>query len=90
MHGYDAARVIEADTRVFVTVEARDPTLATVVHDIRSYAPEDVRFGMRYAQVVTTAEDGTPVADLTKIGALEPDLGERLEHGWTEHEEVRE
>ena len=48
MHGYDAARAIEAGAQVFVTLEARDPTLAAVVHDIRSYAPEDIRFGMRY------------------------------------------
>jgi inward rectifier potassium channel len=40
MHGYDAARAINADARVFVTLEARDPTLATVVHDARYYAPE--------------------------------------------------
>jgi inward rectifier potassium channel len=86
MHGYDAARLIDADVRLFVAVEARDPTLATVVHDIRSYAPEDVRFGMRYAQVVTTAEDGTPVADMALIGELEPDAGDRPEPGWTERE----
>jgi hypothetical protein len=30
--------------RVFVTIEARDPTLATVVHDARYYAPEHLRF----------------------------------------------
>jgi hypothetical protein len=29
---------------VFVTIEARDSTLATVVHDARYYAPEDLRF----------------------------------------------
>jgi inward rectifier potassium channel len=29
LHGYDAARAIEADMQVFVTLEARDPTLAT-------------------------------------------------------------
>ena len=34
LHGYDAARAIEADTQVFVTVEARDPMLTTTVHDI--------------------------------------------------------
>ena len=90
LHGYDAARVIEADARVFVTLEARDPTLATMVHDIRSYAPEDIRFGMRYADVVTTAKDGTPVADLTRIGALEPDVGDRPEPGWSEREGERE
>ena len=31
LHGYDAARAIAADARVFVTIEARDPTLATTV-----------------------------------------------------------
>jgi hypothetical protein len=90
LHGYDAARVIETDARVFVTLEARDPTLATTVHDIRYYAPEDIRFGMRYADVVSTAEDGTRVADLTRIGALEPDVDDSQEQGWTEREEQRE
>ena len=31
LHGYDAARTIAADARVFVTIEARDPTFATTV-----------------------------------------------------------
>jgi inward rectifier potassium channel len=90
LHGYDAARAIEADAQLFVTLEARDPTLATTVHDIRNYAAEDIRFGMRYADALTTAEDRTPVLDLTKIGALELDVGDRPEQGWTEREEQRE
>jgi len=36
---------------------------------------------------VTTAEDRTPVADLTRMGELEPDVGDRPEPGWTEREE---
>ena len=90
LHGYDAARAIEADARVFVTLEARDPTLATSVHEIRTYVPEDIRFGMRYTDAVTIAEDGTPIADLRRIGALEPDVGDRQEPGWTEREEEQE
>jgi inward rectifier potassium channel len=86
MQGYDMARVIDADAHVFVTLEARDPTLATVVHDIRSCAPEDIRFGIRYADVVTAAEDGTPVVDLARMGELEPDVGDRPEPGWTDWE----
>ena len=86
LHGYDSARMIAARVRLFVTLEARDPTLAAVVHDIRNYAAEDIRFGMRYVDALTMAEDGTPVTDLTKIGALEPDLGDHLESGWTEQE----
>ena len=90
LHGFDLEQFIAADARVFVTVEARDPALATVVHDLRNYTPEDIRFGMRYADAVTTAEDGTLVADLTRIGALEPDVGEAREQGWTDREDVRE
>jgi inward rectifier potassium channel len=56
------------------------------VHDIRSYAPKDIRFGMRYADVVPMAEDGTPVADIARMGELEPDVGDRPEPGWTERE----
>jgi len=90
LHGYDMERAIKADARVFVTLEARDPTLATSVHEIRTYMPEDIRFGMRYTDAVTIAEDGTPVADLTRVGALEPDVGDRQEPGWTEREEEEE
>jgi inward rectifier potassium channel len=86
LYGYDAAQVVAAGPQIFVTLEARDPTLATSVHEIRSYAPEDIRFGMRYVDAVTLEEDGTPVADLTKVGAMEPDVGERPEQGWTERE----
>ena len=62
---------------MFVTLEARDPTLATMVHDLRTYQSKDIRFGMRYMDAITIAEDGTPVANLTKISALEPDLTQK-------------
>ena len=87
LHGYDAARAIATHTQVFVTVEARDPTLATTVHDIHIYLPEDIRFGMRYVDIISIADDGTPIANLTMIGGLEPDLADRPEPGWTDHEE---
>jgi inward rectifier potassium channel len=90
LHGFDTARAMAANAQLFVTLEARDPTLAALVNDIRNYAPEDIRFGMRYADVVIIAEDGTPVADLSKIGDLEPHAGDHLESGWTEREEAPE
>ena len=90
LHGYDAERAIASKVQLFVTLEARDPTLAALVHDIRNYAADDIRFGMRYADAVVVAEDDTPVADLTRIGALEPDAGDYLEPGWTEREAATE
>jgi inward rectifier potassium channel len=90
LHGYDETQARAESAQLFVTVEARDPTLAAFVHDIRNYAPEDIRFGMRYADAVIIAEDGTPVADLTKVGALEADEGDYTEPGWTEREAASE
>ena len=89
LYNYDAPRTAKADAQVFVMLEARDPTFGTMVHDIRNYRARDIRFGTRYAQAVTTAADGAPVLDLTRIGAIEPDVGEREEQGWTEREEMR-
>jgi inward rectifier potassium channel len=87
LHGYDRERAMAADARIFVTLEARDPTLATTVQDLRNYAPEDLRFGMRYADALTAAADGALSLDLARIGALEPDTGgDHMEQGWTERE----
>ena len=90
LHGFDSTQAITAGAQLFVALEARDPTLAALVQDIRDYAPEDIRFGMRYADAVIVADDGTPVADLTRVGALEPDVGDRQESGWTEREDALE
>jgi len=87
LYGYDRRRVLEAVVWIFVTLEARDPTLATVVHEIRTYAPEDIRFGVRYRDAIAIGDDGLPVLDLRTIGTLEADVGERRETGWTEREE---
>ena len=45
---------------------------------------------MRYVDALTTEEDGTLVADLNKIGEMEPDVGEHPEQGWREQEDVPE
>jgi len=87
LHGYDATRAVEADAQLFVTVEAHDPTLATTVRDLHNYSSKEMRFGMRYSGAMTTAPDGAPLLDLTRIGTLEPDVGDRQEQGWTEREE---
>jgi len=88
LYGCDAARVQEAEARIFVTLEARDPMLATSVQDIRIYTPEDIRFGMRYRDPITIGHDGLPTLDVMAIGALEPDVGDRPETGgWREREE---
>jgi inward rectifier potassium channel len=88
LRGFNSAAMIAADARVFLSFEARDPSLAATVQEVRSYPPSDVVFGMRYADVIDQADDGTPIADLTRISDLEPDIGVQLPFaGWAEEEE---
>jgi hypothetical protein len=68
----DAAALLDANVRIFVSFEARDPDLASMVHDMRVYGPEDVLFGMRYVDIITNDEQGQPIADLTKIDDVVP------------------
>jgi inward rectifier potassium channel len=75
---------LAADARIFFSLEARDPSISAVVYELKSYQPTAVRFGMRYADAISEAEDGTPIADMTRISALEPDVGgHREEPGWS-------
>ena len=70
---FDIATLCESDLRLIVSVQARDPQLGAVVHDMRSYAAADLRPGMRFVDAITIHEDGLVVADLTRIGEIEAD-----------------
>ena len=70
--GLTAEAFMASDVRLFVSFEARDPTLAVVVHDLRSYGPGEILFGMRYIDVISVDENGQTTADMTKISAVEP------------------
>jgi len=72
LHGMDAAAFVAANARIFVSFEARDPDLASMVHDMRVYDPADVLFGMRYVDIITNDDKGQPVADLTMIDEVVP------------------
>jgi inward rectifier potassium channel len=71
---YDAARLAADEVRFVVSIEARDPELAAVVHDIKTYAAADVRFGVRFGDAITREDDGAIVVDLTRISVLD-DVG---------------
>ena len=71
--GYDPARLAADGVRLFLAVTARDPVLAAEVHDMHDYGPEDLRFGMRYAEAVSVDAAGRPVADLGRVGEIEPE-----------------
>jgi hypothetical protein len=57
---------------ILLSLEARDPQLAAMVYDMKSYFARDIRCGMRFADAVLR-QDGRTVADLTRISLIEAD-----------------
>jgi inward rectifier potassium channel len=76
LHGHDAATLAAADARLFLTIEARDHALAALVHDMKDYTTDHIRFGMHFANTLTLDDAGRATADLSRISVLEPDGGD--------------
>lgn len=73
LHGATAESLLADQVRIFLTLDLHDDMLASQVQAVRAYNAADIRFGQRYADVVTEGPDGYPVADYARISALEPD-----------------
>jgi len=73
LFGRDPVQLSRDDTRVFVSVEARDPVLAAQIYAIRDYGPDDYLRGMRYADAVSIDAQGRTIADLDRISLVEQD-----------------
>jgi inward rectifier potassium channel len=73
LYGVTAEQAIADDMRSIVTFEARDHSLSSAIHDVQSYSPEQLRFGMAYEDIVTTAEDKSIVADVRRISDVKPE-----------------
>ncbi len=72
-YGYDAARLVQDDVRLFLSLDARDQSLGARVQDVQTYGPADIVFGQRFADVITRGASGHTTADLTRLDSLEPD-----------------
>jgi len=71
--GLDGHGFIESDMNIIVSLEARDPELAAMVYDVKTYSAADLRPGMRFVDAVSQHRDGYTLADLTRISLIEPD-----------------
>jgi inward rectifier potassium channel len=69
--GYDSEGLIRDEVRLILSIEARDPHLAEVVHDVKTYAATDIAYGMHYVDAMTF-DEGRILVDLTKISLIEP------------------
>lgn len=73
LHGLDAGAMARLDTRLVLTVDARDTGMGAPVQDIRTYTHDQVVFGMRYADAVWTDQTGRTTADLSRLSLLMPE-----------------
>ena len=73
LYGCDPETLPGMDLRLFLTIEAHDTVLAATVQDMKDYPASQIRFGMRFADSVSTDEEGNVTADLSRISLLEPD-----------------
>jgi inward rectifier potassium channel len=74
LYGFTAESMAEADLHLLVFLEARDHALGAIVHDMHDYPPDRILHGMRYQDAITLDAQGRTAVDLTRIGAVEPDL----------------
>ena len=60
--------------RVMLSVTARDPSLGAHVYASATFAAQDIALDMRYADAVTTLSDEHAMADMRRLGVVEPEL----------------
>ncbi len=70
LNGHTAETLAATRIRLFVGVTAHDRALAADVGDMKDYGPEDVVFGMRYADAVTIDDHGRTLADLGPLSVV--------------------
>jgi len=73
LYPYDAESFPKFVTRLFLSIESRDPMLSAHVYDSKDYDPSEILFGHRYADAVAIDEKGRTIADLSRVGWTEPE-----------------
>jgi len=62
----------QVDAEILVLVRAHDESYAQTVHARASWKGPEIRFGVRYAPMMSTGSDGAIELDLSRLGTLEP------------------
>jgi len=72
LHGADAQTLAQDEVEIIVSLTGIDETSLQPVHARKRYVDRDVRFGMRYADMLTIREDGAVVIDLARFHEIVP------------------
>lgn len=73
LYGLTGETVVAKVTRIYATVEARDPVVAAGIHTVLDWGADQVLFGTRYADAVSIDDKGRTVVDMRLISDVEPD-----------------
>ncbi len=73
LYGKTAQDLLAEDIRLTVTVQAREHALARDFFEVKTYAANEILFGMAYADTIVTAGDGATRADIRRVHLVEPD-----------------
>jgi inward rectifier potassium channel len=71
LYGLGPEELEARQARIFLIIEARDAAIGAQVHDVHGFAPQQIRFGMRYTDAVVASEAGSLVADISKLSLVE-------------------
>jgi inward rectifier potassium channel len=70
----DPQTLAASGLRVMLSVTARDPSLSAQVYASATFAAQDIALDMRYADAVTTLSEEHALADMRRLGVVEPEL----------------
>lgn len=71
LHGMTAERMHADEVEIVVVLSGVDETFAQRVHARHSYAPTEIAWGRRFADLLSIAPDGRRVVDYTRFHVLE-------------------
>ena len=67
LNGLDEAIALKTDMELIVTVTGIDGTSSQTVHGRHRYLPEQLRFGYRYADMLSSRPDGRLELDYARL-----------------------
>lgn len=74
--GKDAASLLSEGAEVIVSFVGIDDTFAQTIHTRHSYSPEDIKWGVRLADILSRLPDGRRALDYTKFHDVVPVAGD--------------
>ncbi|MCX7172586.1 MAG: ion channel [Proteobacteria bacterium] len=72
LHGWTQESLLEARTRIMISINGHDETMAAAVHSYHDYLSEDLMFDSRFVDVMVKGENDERIIDMTRFHDIEP------------------